>query len=85
MALPLVCVAPSVVQQDKSNLTAIGPGWAAWAASDGRLTDRKVYGFDVGIKGDHKFRLEPSQGIDEDALPVASGRDFSHPTDTLLI
>lgn len=49
MALPLVCVAPAVVQQDKSNLAAIAPAGSRGAADDGRLTDRKRYGFDVGI------------------------------------
>lgn len=36
--------------------------------------------------GDHKFRLEASQGIDEGArAPAPPGLDFSHPVDTLLI
>lgn len=86
MALPLVCVAPAVVQQDKSNLAAIAPAWDAWAADDGGLTDRKVYGFDVGIKGGiTSSDRSPRRASTKALRRWPRGLDFSHPVDALLI
>lgn len=62
------------------------PGWDAWAAADGRLMDRKVYGFDVGIKGGiTSSDWSPRRASMKPLCRWPRGLDFSHPVDSLLI
>lgn len=84
MKTVVVYLAAAVVQQDKSNRAAISPTLMRgleMTENDGQET--------IWIRhqdqGDQKFRLKPSEGIDEDGLPVASELCFSHFVDTSLI
>lgn len=84
MKTVVVYLAAAVVQRDKSNLAAISPTLMRGLEMTGNDGQETVWIWHQD-QGDQKFRLKPSEGIDEDSLPVSSELCFSHFVDTSLI